>query len=280
ENAVAINVHRLLWDTHQDHNRTLRRELRLPPILTGFQWPGWFARRSALGVERGPVHRVGGGEQRDSKCNGGQDFHEAIKNGNGGLKQKAPVSEIRPSSNAISGSGSLSRPSRRAGFVEFEKSFNPDRRHYYRPVAGAIIGPWPYLRVIRRSSLILKVEQTSFEKPYAACFDFIDSADQLHAALGLAFPAFRRFENLAHTPADIGLDAPRAHHLGSESRVEIEEGGQDAINEKLNPRVLPRAVQECVDRCGDRAAMRVSEYDEEWCTQMVASVLQASRDFR
>jgi len=72
ENAIAINVHRLLWDTHQGDNWTLRRELRIPPILARFEWPGWFARRSALGVERGPVHRVGGGgEQRDSKCNGG-----------------------------------------------------------------------------------------------------------------------------------------------------------------------------------------------------------------
>jgi len=72
ENAVTINVHRLLWDTHQGDNWTLRRELRIPPILARFEWPGWFARRSALGVERGPVHRVGGGgEQRDSKCNGG-----------------------------------------------------------------------------------------------------------------------------------------------------------------------------------------------------------------
>ena len=58
ENAITINVHRLLWDTHQGDNWTLRRELRIPPILARFEWPGWFARRSALGVERGPVHRV------------------------------------------------------------------------------------------------------------------------------------------------------------------------------------------------------------------------------
>src|SRR5436190_22272394 len=37
ENAVTINVHRLLWDTHQDHNWTLRRELRIPPIVAGFE---------------------------------------------------------------------------------------------------------------------------------------------------------------------------------------------------------------------------------------------------
>jgi len=44
--------------------------------------------------------------------------------------------------------------------------------------------------------------------------------------------------------------------------------------------MLPAAVQECVNRCSDRAAIRVSEHDEEWRAQMVASVLQASRDFR
>jgi hypothetical protein len=32
----------------------------------------------------------------------------------------------------------------------------------------------------------LNVEQTLFEKPYAACFEFVDDADQLHAAFGPA----------------------------------------------------------------------------------------------
>jgi len=74
--------------------------------------------------------------------------------------------------------------------VEFEKSF--------MQIAGTITGqsrvpssgPWPYLRVIRRSSSILNVEQTSFEKPHVSRFELVDGADQLHVAFGLAFPAF------------------------------------------------------------------------------------------
>ena len=71
QNAIAINIHRLLWDTHQRDHWTLWRELRIPPILAGFEWPGRFPRRSALRVERGPVHRVRRGEQCESNCNGG-----------------------------------------------------------------------------------------------------------------------------------------------------------------------------------------------------------------
>ena len=96
--------------------------------------------------------------------------------------------------------------------------FIANRRRYYWPVVGAIIGPWPYLRVIRCSSLILKVEQTSFEKPYAACFELVDSATQLHAPLGWTFPTLGRFEDLTHAPADVSFDTLRKHCLRSQHR--------------------------------------------------------------
>ncbi|HEY5768474.1 MAG TPA: hypothetical protein VIS71_01395, partial [Terrimicrobium sp.] len=80
------------------------------------------------------------------------------------------------------------------------------------------------------------------EEPHAARFDFVDRADELDAPLGLAFPAFGRFENLAHAPADIGLDGLREHCLRGELRIEIGEAGQDGIDEKLDARMLPRAA--------------------------------------
>ena len=42
-----------------------------------------------------------------------------------------------------------------------------------------------------------------------ARIDFVDRADELHGAFGLAFPAFRRFENLPHAPAHVGFDSLR-----------------------------------------------------------------------
>ena len=131
-----------------------------------------------------------------------------------------PVSEIRPSSNAVSGTGSLSPASRRAAFAEFEESDHANRRRYCWPVVDAIIRPWPYLRVIRRSSLILKVEQTSFAKPHAACFELVGSANQLHAPLGWAFPTLGRFEDLTDAPADVSFDFDtlRKHCLRSQHR--------------------------------------------------------------
>jgi hypothetical protein len=41
-------------------------------------------------------------------------------------------------------------------------------------------------RTGKSSYLILNVEHTLFEKPRAACFEFVDDADQLHAAFGPA----------------------------------------------------------------------------------------------
>jgi len=74
--------------------------------------------------------------------------------------------------------------------MEFEESDHANRRRYSWAVVGTIGGPWLYLRVVRRSSLILKVEQTLLEKPHVSRFELVDSANQLHVAFGLAFPAF------------------------------------------------------------------------------------------
>ena len=124
------------------------------------------------------------------------------------------------------------------------------------------------------------IARRSFEKPNEARIDFADRADELHDAFGLAFPAFRRFENLPHAPAHVGFDSLLEECLPRELRIEIGQSGQDGINEKLNPRVLPCAMDARVDRCGDCAAICVAEDDEERRLQMAARVLQAPRDFR
>ena len=124
------------------------------------------------------------------------------------------------------------------------------------------------------------IARRSFEKPHEARIDFADRADELHDAFGLAFPAFRCFENLPHAPAHVGFDCLREHCLRGELRIEIGQSGQDGINEKLNPRMLPCAMDARVDRCGDCAAICVAEDDEERRLQMAARVLQAPYDFR
>src|SRR5947199_581206 len=63
EDAVAINVHGLLWDAHKHHERTARRELRFPPILAWLKWAGRFSGGRAFGMSRRLLHRLHGGEQ-------------------------------------------------------------------------------------------------------------------------------------------------------------------------------------------------------------------------
>ena len=110
--------------------------------------------------------------------------------------------------------------------------------------------------------------------------DFVDRADQLHSPFGLAFAAFRRFDNLPHGPTNVCLDGLREHRLRGEFGIEILQSGQDAFNQKLNPRKLPCAPQPRVDRCGYSAAIRVAEHDEKGSVQMTARILQAARDLR
>jgi len=74
--------------------------------------------------------------------------------------------------------------------------------------------------MIRRSSLILRVEQTSFEKPHVSRFEVVDSANQLHAPLGWTLPTLGRFEDLTHAPADVSFDTLRKHCLGVNTATE------------------------------------------------------------
>src|SRR5947207_1513187 len=76
EDAVAINVHGLLRDADEDHERTARRELRLPRILARLEWPARLAGRRAFGVGGRFFHRLCRGEQSDGEGEDGEDFHE------------------------------------------------------------------------------------------------------------------------------------------------------------------------------------------------------------
>ena len=58
EDAVAIHVHGLLGNAHQHHERTARRELGVPPILTRLERSGRLAGWRAFGVEGGLLHRL------------------------------------------------------------------------------------------------------------------------------------------------------------------------------------------------------------------------------
>ena len=76
EDAVAINVHGLLGDAHQDHERTARRELRLPPIFARLERSGRPASWRSLGVKRRLLHGLCGGKQGGGDGEDAKYFHE------------------------------------------------------------------------------------------------------------------------------------------------------------------------------------------------------------
>ena len=104
--------------------------------------------------------------------------------------------------------GLLSRRSKRGTLVELEESDHPDCLH--RSLARRACD-YPTLALTatgqpaNSSSLILNVEQTLVEKPYAACFDFIDSADQPHGSF---------WQNSAHFFKHLGDTNPTSFLIG------------------------------------------------------------------
>jgi hypothetical protein len=110
-----------------------------------------------------------------------------------------------------------------------------NRHRYHRLRVSAIIGPWSYRRcwyflIVSSNECVAfsrcaqrrtLVSTHSFEKPHEARIDFADRADELHDAFGLAFPAFRRFENLPYAPAHVGFDSLLEECLPRELRIEI-----------------------------------------------------------
>ena len=50
-NAVAIDVHLLLRNADEDHERTLRRNFRMPPVIAGFKRTSRFAGWGAFCME-------------------------------------------------------------------------------------------------------------------------------------------------------------------------------------------------------------------------------------
>src|SRR5437764_5034056 len=78
KNAVAINVHRLLWDAHKHHERTARRELRFPPILARLEWASRFSGGRAFSMKRRLFDRLRGGEQGEGASEDCQKFHQMI----------------------------------------------------------------------------------------------------------------------------------------------------------------------------------------------------------
>lgn len=63
QDAVAINIHHLLRNAYQHHERPARRELWSPPIFTWLEWSGRLAGTCALRMEGGLFHRVGGAQE-------------------------------------------------------------------------------------------------------------------------------------------------------------------------------------------------------------------------
>src|SRR5262249_31571913 len=75
EDTVAVNVHRLLRDAHQHHERTARRDFWIPPIFARLKRTTGFAGGSAFGVSGGLFNRVGGSEQGGGDGEGCEELH-------------------------------------------------------------------------------------------------------------------------------------------------------------------------------------------------------------
>src|SRR5947209_12074656 len=79
QDAVAINMHRLLRNADQDHEGTLRRNFRVPPIFSRFQFPRGVSGGRTLRVKGGLVHREGSGEKRSQSKKQIAKFHSCPK---------------------------------------------------------------------------------------------------------------------------------------------------------------------------------------------------------
>ena len=66
QDAVAIDVHRLLRNADKDHERSLWRNFRMPPVLAGLKGSSWFAGGCSFGVKRWFVHRLGRCEESNA----------------------------------------------------------------------------------------------------------------------------------------------------------------------------------------------------------------------
>src|SRR5258708_4684621 len=78
-NPVAINVHLLLRNADEEHQGTLRRNFRMPPVLAGFKRTSWLASRCAFGVKRWLLHRLASYEESNGNSKNGQEFHDVIR---------------------------------------------------------------------------------------------------------------------------------------------------------------------------------------------------------
>ena len=68
-------MHGLLWNAHKHHERTARRELRVPPIFAWLECAGGFSGRRAFGMSRRFLHGLRGGEQSYGESKDFQEFH-------------------------------------------------------------------------------------------------------------------------------------------------------------------------------------------------------------
>src|SRR3954454_6637699 len=75
KDPVAIDVHHLLRDADQDHQGTLRRNFRMPPVFPRFEFAGWFTSGRTLGVKGGLLHCEGRGEKRSQSKKQIAKFH-------------------------------------------------------------------------------------------------------------------------------------------------------------------------------------------------------------
>src|ERR1700751_3900135 len=78
ENAVAIQIHRLLRQAYQHDDRPARRKSGLPPVLARLERASRLASWHAFGVEGRLIHREGSGDKRREDGNDRLEFHRLL----------------------------------------------------------------------------------------------------------------------------------------------------------------------------------------------------------
>ena|SRR5437762_4277260 len=91
-------MHGLLWDAHEDHERTARRELGFPPILARLECACRFSGWRAFSMSGRLLHRLHAGKQSDGESEDFQEFHQMITDANRDESRRLqdPQGDFRP----------------------------------------------------------------------------------------------------------------------------------------------------------------------------------------
>ena len=106
--------------------------------------------------------------------------------------------------------------------------------------------------------------------------DVEDAADELHTTFGLPRVRLWHLVNLAYRPSDVGFDGTSQLHRRWSLKIDLEQAGENGVDQDLDARALPYAMQLGIERRLHRTTAFVPEYHEERRAQVSARILKAA----